>query len=146
MLYLGRKGSVPSCRHGTFRSAGASLVLTRGKHYFSVLSVNIQSLPAKFNKFAELIKAMQNDNTHPNVICLQELWKLANPDMYVLDGYHPLVFKSRANNVQGGGVGLYISCDLNFSANIIRFRGVLSGLDWSPVLNDFQSTRKNSMF
>jgi exonuclease III len=94
--------------------------LQKTKQNFSVLSVNIQSLPAKFNEFQEFINSLQVKNAHPNVICLQEIWKLANSDMYTLKGYHPLVFKTRANNVQGGGVGLYVRSELNFSVLAVQ--------------------------
>jgi hypothetical protein len=94
--------------------------LQKSKQNFSVLSFNIQSLPAKFNEFQEFINSLQVKNVHPKVICLQEIWKLANSDMYTLKGYHPLVFKTRANNVQGGGVGLYVSSELNFSVLAVQ--------------------------
>ena len=34
---------------------------------------------------------------------MQELWKMHDSNMFVLNGYHNLFFKSRANGVQGGG-------------------------------------------
>ncbi len=96
--------------------------LQKSKQNFSVLSFNIQSVPAKFNEFQEFINSLRAKNVrvHPNVICLQEIWKLANSDMYTLKGYHPLVFKTRANYVQGGGVGLHVSSELNFSVLAVQ--------------------------
>ena len=83
----------------------------------SVLSINIQSLPAKFNAFCEFISSLKFNNCAPEIICLQEIWKLPNDEFFNIDGYHPLVYKSRLNSVQGGGVGIYVSSKLSFSVN-----------------------------
>jgi hypothetical protein len=75
------------------------------------MSFNIQSLPAKFTEFSEMISFMANKNCSPDIICLQETWKIIDPDMFVLYGYHAPVFKLRNNNAQGGGVAIYVkSC------------------------------------
>ena len=71
----------------------------------SLLTLNIQSINAKFNEFSELLKSLQNGKCTPDIICLQELWKVCNSEVLNIDGYSLLVFKSRSNNVQGGGVG-----------------------------------------
>jgi hypothetical protein len=77
----------------------------------SVMSLNIQSLSAKFTEFSEMISFMANKNCNPDIICLQETWKIVDPDMFVLNGYHTPVFKLRNNNAQGGGVAIYVkSC------------------------------------
>ena len=83
----------------------------------SVLSINIQSLPAKFNAFCEFISSLKFNNCAPEIICLQEIWKLPNDEFFNIDGYHPLVYKSRLNSIQGGGVGIYVSSKLSFSVN-----------------------------
>jgi len=82
---------------------------------FNILSLNIQSLSSKFEQFKILINNLSISNREPSVICLQELWKL-NPDCnFDLPGYQPLVFKSRSNNVQGGGVGFYVKIGISFN-------------------------------
>jgi hypothetical protein len=73
-----------------------------------VLSLNIQSLMAKFNEFSTLILNLTNDNRAPTFICIQEVWQVPDPDFVSLHGYQPLIFKCRSNNVQGGGVGIYV--------------------------------------
>ena len=83
----------------------------------SVLSINIQSLSAKFNELRTFINSLLANDCAPDLICLQEIWKIHDPDLFVMDGYHPLVYKCRRNDVQGGGVGIYIRNSLSFSVN-----------------------------
>jgi hypothetical protein len=68
----------------------------------SIFSFNIQSLPAKFNKFKELIDIFTDKNCLPDVILLQEIWQINDSKLYNLTGYHPLLFKCRLKS-QGGG-------------------------------------------
>ena len=82
-----------------------------------VLSVNIQSLSSKFNDLKSLISSLLISNCAPDVICLQEIWRIPGSEFFNLDGYHPLEFSSRHSNVQGGGVGIFVNKKLNFSAN-----------------------------
>ena len=83
----------------------------------SVLSLNIQSLSAKFVEFHETILSFSRNNCAPDIICLQEIWKVHDHTLFSIDGYHPLIFKSRSGNAQGGGVGIYVKKSLNFSIN-----------------------------
>jgi endonuclease/exonuclease/phosphatase (EEP) superfamily protein YafD len=75
---------------------------------FTMLTLNIQSLPAKFTEFSEFISLMSHNNCAPDIICLQELWQFPANVSFVLKGYHPLIYALRRNNVQGGGVGIYL--------------------------------------
>ena len=70
----------------------------------SVPSLNIQSLSAKFVEFRDTILSFSRNNCAPDIICLQEIWRIHDCTMFNIDGYHPLVYKSRSNDVQGGGV------------------------------------------
>ena len=72
-----------------------------------MLSLNIQSISAKFNEFQEFTNSLANFKF--DVICLQELWRMQDPSLFSLDGYHNMFYKSRINNVQGGGVGIFVS-------------------------------------
>ena len=83
----------------------------------SVLSINIQSLSAKFAEFRESILSFSRNNCAPDIICLQEIWRIHDSTIFNIDGYHHLVYKSRSNNVQGGGVGIYVKNNLNFVIN-----------------------------
>jgi hypothetical protein len=73
-----------------------------------MLTLNIQSLPAKFSEFSEFISLMANNHCSPDIICLQELWQFPANVNFKLKGYHPLMYSLRRNNVQGGGVGIYL--------------------------------------
>ena len=81
------------------------------------MSFNIQSLPSKFNEFQELIQNFQINKCEPDLICLQEIWQLANSSALSLDDYNPIVYKLRGNSTQGGGVGIY---NKNLKFNILH--------------------------
>ena len=82
-----------------------------------VLSVNIQSLQSKFNDLQALISSLLANKCAPDLICLQEIWRIPGSEFLNLDGYHPLEYLSRQFNVQGGGVGIFVKKNLNFSIN-----------------------------
>ena len=82
-----------------------------------VLSVNIQSLQSKFNDLQALISSLLVNKCAPDLICLQEIWRIPGSEFFNLDGYHPLEYLSRQFNVQGGGVGIFVKKNLNFSIN-----------------------------
>ena len=79
------------------------------------MSFNIQSLPSKFTEFQEFISNFNVNRCSPDIILLQENWNLQNPDLFHIPGYSPLIFKSRSNNVQGGGVGMYFKEKIRFN-------------------------------
>jgi exonuclease III len=82
---------------------------------FSFLSLNIQSLPAIFNKFSEMIDSFSISKCSPDVILLQEVWQPCPSSFFSHNGYLPIECKTRANNVQGGGVALYFKNDTRFN-------------------------------
>ena len=88
-----------------------------------ILSLNIQSLPAKFLDFKEFLGTLSSKNIFPDILCLQELWQFPSCANFSINGYHPLVYKLRGDNVQGGGVGLYIkdTLEFNIKTNISTF-------------------------
>jgi hypothetical protein len=73
----------------------------------SLMSLNIQSLPAKFDSFNELILDLSNNGCAPDVICLQETWNVVDSNLFSLPGYQPFIYTNRCN-AQGGGIGIYI--------------------------------------
>ena len=80
---------------------------------FTVLSLNIQSLPAKFNEFSELISEFPSFDLCPEIICLQETWNIIDNSMFPLINYHPLLTNLR-RSARGGGVSIYIKENLSF--------------------------------
>ena len=83
----------------------AKLALSKGT--LTCLSLNIQSLPSKYNEFLDLINQFSSNNIHFDIIALQELWTINDPDIFAINGYK-FIFKSRKKGTQGGGVGFYI--------------------------------------
>jgi exonuclease III len=78
------------------------------------LSLNVQSLPAKFNELDEFISYLKNNGCEPDFICLQETWKIFDQSLFTTEGYN-LEIKSRSTNTQGGGVGIYIKKGLRYN-------------------------------
>ena len=70
-----------------------------------------------FVEFRDTILSFSYNHCAPNIICLQEIWRIHDCTMFNIEGYHPLVYKSRSNNVQGGGVGINVKKSFNFVIN-----------------------------
>ena len=77
------------------------------------MSLNIQSLPAKFTELKNFISQLAINNSLPDIICLQELWNLHDVSAFSIPGYFPLECTLRTLS-QGGGVGFYFKNNLNF--------------------------------
>jgi len=80
----------------------------------SILSINVQSINAKFSDLLDFLSNFSSDS-YLDVICLQELWQFPSNVEFKLPGYSPLVYKLRSNNVNGGGVGIYVKSNIEFS-------------------------------
>ena len=84
---------------------------------FSILSLNIQSLPGKFEEFKTFLATTFNQ-FKPSVIALQEIWNKPQNLEFILENYHPLHFtirdKQGLNNNSGGGVGLWVENSFSF--------------------------------
>ena len=83
----------------------------------SLMSINLQSINSKFSELCELIAALVKNNSEPDIICVQELWQFPSDANFSIPGFHDLIYKLRRNNVQGGGVGIYIKSCFNYSLN-----------------------------
>ena len=83
----------------------------------SILSINIQSISAKFADLCSFISSLAANNCSPDIICLQEIWRIPGNEHLIIDGYHPLEFQCRRNNVQGGGVGIYVKKIFSYTVN-----------------------------
>ena len=78
-----------------------------------MLSLDIQSLPAKYTEFSAFISDLNSNDFSFDFIALQELWTLHDSTIYTLPDYHNIVHKSRPAR-QGGGVGFFIKKCWNF--------------------------------
>ncbi len=101
-------------------------------NYLTVLSLNVQSLNSKFSEIKDMIYEMHSLGSAPDVICLQELWQVPDSSLFKINGYQELQFRLRADNVQGGGVGIFVRNGLNF---VIE-----------PVLSIFQDRILETLF
>ena len=70
----------------------------------SVLSLNIQSLSAKFLTFMDMQNDLSSSNVIPDIICLQEVWQIPDPSLFCIPNYQPILFNLRAS-AKGGGCG-----------------------------------------
>jgi hypothetical protein len=94
----------------------------------SFLTLNIQSLPAKYNELCELITLLSSKNCAPSAICLQEIWNVNDPNQFPLPGYQPLIYNSRTLS-QGGGLEFTsnLACLTNFSkTNLFLLKNFMS--------------------
>jgi len=79
----------------------------------SIFSLNIQSLPSKFNEFCDLINLLLKNDCCPEIICLQEIWQITDPTPFHLPGFQPIIYRCRTTS-SGGGVAIYIKNGLPF--------------------------------
>lgn len=93
--------------------SNVSIIDKPSKSKLMIMSLNIQSLPSKFNDFEDLITSLASNHCNPDVILIQETWQVQNPNLFRLKGYHDPIFKTRKFS-QGGGVGIYFKDNLKF--------------------------------
>ena len=80
---------------------------------FILLSANIQSLFSKFSKLVEFISMLKSKNIILDLIALQEIWNVSDPNLFNIPGYQKIVIKTRLNS-RGGGVGFYVKEGIKF--------------------------------
>ncbi len=85
------------------------------RNNLTFLSLNIQSINSKFSEFQELINNLLIHKCSTEIIFLQEIWQIQNVHSLSLSSYSTFNFKSRVNNVQGGGVGIYFKDNLRYN-------------------------------
>jgi len=71
------------------------------------LSINIQSLLSKHEQLVLEIAELEQKNIVVDVIAMQEIWDIRYPELVVLNGFNPVIFKRR-RGMRGGGVGFYV--------------------------------------
>ncbi len=64
----------------------------------SFLSLNIQSLPSKYQELSDLIQLMSSTNCEPDIICLQETWFVIDPSFFPLPNYQTLIHSNRTKS------------------------------------------------
>jgi exonuclease III len=90
-------------------------VLRDKKHLFSLITLNCQSLNAKYNELCLLLQDIEELSNCPiDAICLQETWLGEHSDTSLLNipGYN-LISKGKSCSTHGG-VAIYLSTDYDF--------------------------------
>ena len=84
------------------------------KDVFSILSLNCQSLNAKFDELNAYLKIFNDDEYKICAICLQETWLTADSDLSMLqiEGYH-LISVGKSSSAHGG-VAIYLHDSFSF--------------------------------
>ena len=77
------------------------------------ISLNVQSLNSKFENLCNFINDLLEQNVNIEIIAIQECWQIEFPELLVISGYHPFIFKQR-EGMRGGGVGFYIKENISF--------------------------------
>ena len=77
------------------------------------ISINVQSLNSKHANLSDLVCDLINRGVNIEIIALQEVWSIENPQLLDILGFHPLIFKQRAG-MRGGGVGFYIKNSISW--------------------------------
>lgn len=80
----------------------------------SVLSLNVQSLSAKFSSLLDLISFWKQKGVIFDIICLQETFNIPVPSLFSIPNYHDIIYKTRSN-FAGGGVAIFVHSSLKFS-------------------------------
>jgi hypothetical protein len=78
-----------------------------------ILSLNIQSLNAKYNNLCDLINQLSTKNVTIDIIALQETWQIKYCNLVCILGYQQLCFKNRRAG-RGGGVVIYVRNGLSY--------------------------------
>ncbi len=88
--------------------------LNTKKKQFSILHLNIQSLPAKYDKLKMMLSQLQDQNLVLDVILLCETFlHEGNMNLFKLPGYN-LISRNRSQ-MKGGGVAIYIHSNISYT-------------------------------
>ena len=97
-------------------------ILNKKQDIFTILSLNCQSLQAKFDILNLYLQNLKMSNGLFSAICIQETWLNSHHDisMFSIDGYQ-LVAKPSSSSVHGG-VGIYINDNFKFKVLDIEYK------------------------
>ncbi len=83
---------------------------------FSLFCINCQSLNSHIESLRYLMADISNEKFQFDIIGVTETFRIHEDFNYGLNGYHPLISKTRADDDDShGGVGLYIKEHLSYS-------------------------------
>ena len=98
-----------------YEQSGFGKLLSQKSDFFNVLSLNCQSLNAKFEAIKAYIEIYNNGNQRICALCLQETWLSQDSDLSLLQipGY-TLISKGKVSSTHGG-VAIYLHDDFTFN-------------------------------
>ena len=116
--------------HSPYYDNDSAIKLLKDKtDVLSILSLNSQSIQAKFNQLQVYVKMFQDENCPFSVICLQETWLKDNCDVSLLqlEGY---TFVHEAGSCSAhGGVAMYIRGNIEYKIiELNRDRTIWDGI------------------
>jgi hypothetical protein len=76
------------------------------------LSVNIQSINAKYDNLKEIVTKLNANNIPVEILALQETWAVKYVNLIDLPGFQRLIYKNRTMG-RGGSVGFYVKNGLS---------------------------------
>ena len=94
--------------------SNATELLEKKANNFYILSLNSQSLNAKFNELKIYLELYANKQINFSAVCIQETWINEHTDLslFPLQGYH-LITGNNSCSVHGG-VAIYIRDSFNY--------------------------------
>ena len=116
-------------------------LLREKQNMLTLLSLNCQSLHAKFPQLQGYLKNMENFNFNFSIICVQETWLSLEHDdtLYQLDGYNFVQTVRRCST--HGGVGIYIKNSLNYK--VLPYIGNVD--IWDGIFIEFYLSDTNNI-
>jgi len=86
---------------------------------FAAISLNIRSLPGKWDKFLDLLLDLNQGESKFDIICMQEVWSIPKYFKTNIPGYKPIVHKLRnqrdnLSSIVGGGVACWVKNEHDF--------------------------------
>ena len=103
-------------KHSSYYDADQSVELTEGcRHNFSILTLNIEYINAKFDELTIYIEELSKINFKFSVICLQETWLSVDLSIFQIAGYD-CISQGKACSKNGG---LIIYIDNKFDSELV---------------------------
>ena len=118
---------------------GLQNVLITNKDSFSILSLNCQSIHAKFDKILTLLDHLKSKQCQLSAICIQETWLNSTDDTSLLNipGYNLI---SKGKQITGyGGLIIYLQDTFTFSDK----NGQITSSRWEGIFIDVNHDKLN---
>ena len=105
------KKPIQECHY--YSDSNLTKILSEQSNMFSIPSLNIQSLNAKFDQLHIFVQQLRQSNHEFSAICLQESWlsNVADISLYQLEGY-TLIMQGKTCS-QHGGLVIYLNNKYN---------------------------------